>query len=164
MALIGPSSTCAICKGPLDRPYTATSGLVVDMPLALLKFCDAPLHFDCLEVWPHRAAFSEAWYEARVPRDDAGPHPVLIRTARFALVAGPALPGADPHYVEVLQRDWPVRLYSRWAAWNEFVKDGFKARLLGASLSASEMVMETVRSAAPDLAALTILHRQRTGQ
>ena len=59
MALITKGSRCAICDRLLgDGPYLATSGVAFPVGDPLWSFCDAPLHWDCYEHWPHRSRFA----------------------------------------------------------------------------------------------------------
>jgi hypothetical protein len=59
MALITKGSQCAICNKQLGKaPYLATSGVFFPVDDPLHGFCDAPLHWDCYEHWPHRSRFA----------------------------------------------------------------------------------------------------------
>jgi hypothetical protein len=59
MALIFKGSRCAICNKLLgEGPYLATSGVFFPVDDPLWRFCDAPLHWDCYEGWPHRPRFA----------------------------------------------------------------------------------------------------------
>jgi hypothetical protein len=59
MALITKGSRCAICNKQLgEEPYLATSGVFFPADDPLWSFCDAPLHWDCYEHWPHRSRFA----------------------------------------------------------------------------------------------------------
>ncbi|MGE6760607.1 hypothetical protein ACQKGO_21490 [Corallococcus interemptor] len=43
-------TSCAICGSTdLSKPYTATSGVFFDEGDELWRYCDAPLHLECLE-------------------------------------------------------------------------------------------------------------------
>jgi hypothetical protein len=65
MALIVPSSRCAICDELLGgRDYLATSGVFFPPDDPLSSYCDAPLHWDCYEHWPERARFARAYVSA----------------------------------------------------------------------------------------------------
>jgi hypothetical protein len=68
MALIGEWSTCTICGGALDRPYTATSGVAFASNQRLWAYCDAPLHFDCLSTWADREEFSREYFVSSLAR------------------------------------------------------------------------------------------------
>lgn len=64
MAMIGANSTCALCKGslPKGKSIFATSG-VFYVPDGLMRYCDAPMHWDCYAQWPHRKVFAEAYLQ-----------------------------------------------------------------------------------------------------
>ena len=72
MALIRSDSCCAICNKALDRPFTATSGLAFGPDHFLWHYCDAPLHLDCLETWPHREEFSRAYFDRNLRNQRTG--------------------------------------------------------------------------------------------
>jgi len=62
VALITKDSRCAICDGSLrDGSYLATSGVAFPAGDPLWRFCDAPLHWDCYEHWPHRLRFAHQY-------------------------------------------------------------------------------------------------------
>ena len=165
MALIFPTSTCALCDELLDRPYMATSGVAFPPPSPLYRYCDAPLHFDCLERWPDRKAFSAGYFDAAVShfRDHAN---LLVERPDWVLGAGPTRhnqPPAGtrqrsirelPYYAEVRLPDWPFRLYTHWDAWDAFLVGSYREGLAGQSLQVSEHVMEEVRQIAPNQQAL----------
>lgn len=130
------------------------------MPIELLKFCDAPLHFHCLETWPHREAFSEASYEANVPSDTGGLAVTMLRSTRWALVSARTVPGRLPPYADVRLRDWPFRMTSSWKSWNTFVGGRFRKGLAGVAVDVAESVMATVRADVPDVESLTALYHQ----
>ncbi len=62
MAIIDNDSRCVICIEKLERPYLATSGVAFPAEHRLNKYCDAPLHQDCVENWDDRIEFSEGYY------------------------------------------------------------------------------------------------------
>lgn len=162
MALIFPGSTCAICDGPLDGAYTATSGCAFPEGHDLWRYCDAPLHLDCLERWPQREQFSRGYFEMAVEQRRLGYGHVLARGASWVLVCGPRAEDGLPYFAEVRLADWPFRLYSKWGEWAYFIGGGYKEDLEGAALAAADMVMAEVREAAPDGAALERLLRAAT--
>jgi hypothetical protein len=161
MALITQHSRCAICNSKLDRPYTATSGIAPDIEADLFEFCDAPLHLDCLETWPHRDAFARAYFVAAVRFHEHPLRGVLLRTDTLALVTGPAPRGQTPDYAAIHLRDWPLQLYSKWNAWTSFVDGGFRTGWSGQALHAATEAVRVVAAVAPDLAALRALHAGR---
>ena len=161
MALIFPGSTCALCGELLDRPYIATSGVAFPLVSPLYRYCDAPLHFDCLERWPDREAFSAGYFESALARfrDHAN---LLVKRADWILGAGPTrhnqLPGGMtrpldndlPYYAEVRLPDWPFRLYTQWLDWEAFLAGGYREGLAGQALQVSEQVMGEVKQIVPN--------------
>jgi hypothetical protein len=174
MALIHKRSRCAICEKPLDRPYTATSGCAFESDHHLWRYCDAPLHLDCLSDWPLRREFSRGYYDRSLGAFRAGPRggTVLVVRDAWFLACGPVLednqttrllkatPGA-PYYVEAVLADWPLRLYSRWHAWEGYIDGGFRQTLVGPALDAAEQVISELHLLAPTSAALDKLRAER---
>ena len=153
VALVGPHSRCAICDEALDRPFTATSGNAFPREHRLSRYCDAPLHLDCLATWPDREEFSLEYFVGSFARTWRGPGTVLRATARWYLGCGPPV-GLTPYFASVHLRDWPFTLYSRWADWTEFVAGGYRIELVGSALDAADEVMAEVRRHAATLEAL----------
>ena len=161
MALIGSFSVCAICEGPLDRPYTATSGVAFAPGHPLYEYCDAPLHLDCLAIWPDREEFSRGYFLGALASHWRGRGTVLHATARWYLGCGP---GGKPQYAVVRLRDWPFRLYSPWADWTAFVEGDYRDDLMGSALEAAHEVIAEVRRQAATLEALEALLLTSAGQ
>ena len=159
MALIFADSTCAICGERLDRPFTATSGCAFPEGHPLWRYCDAPLHLDCLERWPHRERFSRRYFDLAVGEHGAGYGHILAGGESWVLVCGPHTKNKTPYFAAVRLPDWPLRLYSRWERWPDFINGGYKEGLGGAALAAAERAMAEVSAVAPDVPALLrLLH------
>jgi hypothetical protein len=116
------ASTCAICSGPItpQTPVIGTSGCAFPESHHLWQFCDTQLHQDCLLDWPHRAEFSAGYFRIR-----SGGH-VLLEAEEWRLCSGPIQYGPQgkvslPYYAEICLREWPVRLYSRFQEWDDFI-------------------------------------------
>lgn len=161
MALIFESSKCKICGELLDRPYTATSGVFFPEESPLYRYCDAALHFDCLERWPERVAFSAGYFEMAL--NDYQIHGnLLMKKDNWILGCGRtrynklpewisgSLRNELPHYAEVRIPDWPFRLYSYWSDWDNFIDEGYQEGLAGEALRVSKQIMAEVRQVAPD--------------
>jgi len=162
MALILANTSCAICHEQLDRAYTATSGCAFGEGHPLWPYCDAPLHLDCLERWPHREQFSRGYFDAAVESRHAGYGHLLFQTQSWVLVCGPNVNGGHPYFAEVRLTDWPFRLYSKWEAWDEYAAKGYREGLENAALLAADDAMAEVRHVAPDTRALETLLRAAT--
>lgn len=162
MAIIFPGSTCAICGERLDRAYTATSGCAFSSGHPLWEYCDAPLHLDCLEDWPHREEFSRGYFESAVESCQQGYGHLLSQTESWVLVCGPSCNMGLPYFAEVRLTDWPFRLYSKWKDWSTYVGGGYRERLEGAGLVAADRVITEVRQIAPDGSALSELLQAAT--
>ena len=160
MALIGPWSTCAICGGGLDRPYTATSGVAFPPDHPLWPYCDAPLHWGCLTTWADREEFSRGYFVGSLCAYWSGCGTLLRAAPDWFLACGPAEPGEPPYFAEVRLAAWPLRLYSEWKDWSEYVDDGFRASLSGPALDAADAVMAQVRREVPSLEALEALRAE----
>ena len=168
MALIFPGSTCALCEEPLDKPYTATSGVVFPKSHRLYRFCDAPLHFECLERWPDREAFSAGYFDEALKhfRNRAN---LLAERPDWILGAGPTkhnqkpsdilkrLNNELPHYAEVRLPDWPFRLYSYWTDWDAFLAGSYQEGLAGEAIGVSDKIMAEVKQIAPSSQSLLVL-------
>jgi hypothetical protein len=163
MALIGPWSTCAICDGALDRPYTATSGVAFPPDHPLWEFCDAPLHVDCLARWPDREEFSRGycWQALLWVWEGNG---TLLHVARdWFLACHRILRGEEhPRFASVRLATWPTGLSARWGEWDAFVAGGYAGDLAGPELAAADAAMAEVRVAVPSLRALAALHAERS--
>jgi len=90
MAIIMADTRCPICNNKLDKPYTVTSGVVFARTHPLWQFCDAPLHFDCLETWPSRIKFSEGYFNAVLQHYQTGSGGfLLIQEKDWLFATGP---------------------------------------------------------------------------
>jgi hypothetical protein len=178
MAIIHGQSRCAICDAAaLDRPFIATSGLAFPPTDALWKFCDAPLHQDCLAAWEHRIRFARRYfdraYEA-VWKDQGllllegegwflhcGPplSEELLRRAGSSPLFKDARPG-EPFFAEVRLAEWPKVLHAPWNEWPEYAAGSFRQGLVGELLHAANDVMAQVQLLVPDRASLKELRRQ----
>ncbi|MCL4265265.1 MAG: hypothetical protein KJ069_18760 [Anaerolineae bacterium] len=163
MALTSAASRCAICDEKLDRPYTATSGVVFPREHLLWRYCDAPLHFDCLETWPHRVEFSLGYFNWWVQNYESGYGHLLRKENDWILVTGPDMSNGMSYFAAVHLREWPFRLYSKWTEWDRFVSSGFPDNLIEDSLQVAEQVMEEVVKIAPDLDSLMYLLEKERG-
>lgn len=163
MALILQGVTrCPICESTdLTRAYLATSGGFFPEGHELWRFCDAPLHLDCLERWPDRRRFARGYFD--LWRDEClrGHGVLLAERSSWLLRCGPAKADADPYYAEVRLSEWPLRLYSRWDEWSHYVAKGYRDGLLGQVLDAADEAMSQVRDVAPTVSALRAA-RQKT--
>lgn len=118
MALIAKNSRCAICEKLLGRgPYLATSGIAFPVDDPLWRFCDAPLHWDCYEHWPHRARFARQYVSNAAeyePKNRSWGRALL--TDRVYLAVRKKEPGqAD---VWLFETGTKVRVpLSQWSAW-----------------------------------------------
>jgi hypothetical protein len=163
MALIGPDSTCAICRRALDRPYTATSGVAFLINPRLLEYCDAPLHLDCLAGWADREEFSRGYFVSSLATYWSNYGTLLNARAEWFLGCGPAAPGEDPYFAQVVLASWPFPLYSKWDEWDAYVAGGFRRELVGPALDAADAVMVQVRDKVPSLEVLKALHAEVRG-
>ena len=149
---------CPICKGDFadGRAYTGTSGVAFAPPHHLYDYCDAGLHFDCLERWPHRLEFARGYFE-RSRATFAHYGTLLAAAPEWVLGCGPAPIASEPYYAEVDLADWPCRLYTRWQAWDSFIAGGYASGIIGGALLSATEAMSRVREIAPDLATLALL-------
>jgi hypothetical protein len=169
MAIILKGITpCAICQGALDRAYLATSGVAFPESHPLYRFCDAPLHLDCLEEWPHRLQFSQGYFALFKQACQRGyaTQLAIASDRSWSLGCGPCrrtctLKDFDrnrlndwPYYVQVVLQDWPIRLYSYWNEWEAFVAGEYSKGWEGGALLAAHQRMAVVRTIAPDLPSL----------
>lgn len=106
------TSRCVICGSTdLERPYLATSGCPFPREHGLWRYCDGPMHFDCIENWEHRREFSRAYFtrarDRGLQRNEVaaeGPDWVLMVNA---------------HWHELTLAEWPLRLVTRPAEWSD---------------------------------------------
>ena len=116
------TNTCAICQKPItaETPTLGTSGCAFPESHHLWKYCDTQLHQNCLADWPYRSEFSAGYFEIR------GAGHVLQESQEWVLCSGPVVYGPHgkvslPYYAEIRLREWPVRLYSRFHEWADFI-------------------------------------------
>lgn len=112
---------CPICQRRIsdDTLFIATSGCAFPPDHQLFPFCDAGLHQECLRTWKHRREFATAYFES-----DATTR--LLETDEWWIGTGPFMYGPNgnidfPYYVAARFRDWPIRLYSKFAEWHIYV-------------------------------------------
>ena len=153
---------CPICNQNFndDRAYTGTSGVAFPNDHPLFKFCDAGLHFDCLENWKHRKEFSKGYFDLKKETfDHMGT--LLHQDENWILGCGPAPIQNDPYYAEIVIKDWPCRLYAHWNEWDSFIKTGYQVGLVGEALIEAIEIVNKVSRIAPDLSSLSKLRKMR---
>ena len=153
--------TCPICHGDFKdgRSHTATSGVAFPPPHPLYEYCDAGLHLECMETWPHRVEFSRGYFlEKRGMFEAMGT--LLGEGSGWILGCGPAPIGREPYYAEIDLEDWPFRLYCNWHDWEAFLAGGYGDGLTGIALEAAHSVVSQVRNVAPDLSSLASVRRE----
>jgi len=161
---MGFLTQCPICGGLFDDGRTYTSvGVVFPREHFLYPFCDAGLHLECLENWPHRAELAKVSYDA-VRLDHLTMHTLLDEAPGWFLGCGPAKLNDDPYYAAVWISDWPLRLYTRFRQWPEFVQTGFSTGLTGTALHEATLAVESVRKRVPNLEALRQLRLERLSE
>ena len=158
MAIIHQGSVCAICGEKLDRPFTATSGLAFGPDHRLFKYCDAPLHFDCLETWTDRLGFSLGYYQGHLQSHQNGYGSLLYQADNWFLACGPEVSGL-PYFAKVELKEWPNTLYSKFDKWTKYASGEYQTGLVGEALTSADKIMAEVSKIAPDTNALTNLFR-----
>ena len=76
MALLIDGMKCPICAKPIDinkDEIFATSGVFINTTNSLWKFCDAAMHWDCYEHWPHRQEFAKLYFIAQIETEKQNP-------------------------------------------------------------------------------------------
>ena len=156
---------CPICYGNFKdgRPYTGTSGVVFVRPHPLYEYCDAGLHFECLEKWAHREEFSTGYFlQKREMFQAMGT--LLYEGSGWILGCGPALPSKEPYYAEIDLAEWPCRLYCRWQDWESFLSSSYRKGLGNGALESAEKAVVEVRELAPTLASLGYIRQERLAE
>jgi hypothetical protein len=153
---------CLICKGGFKdgRPFTGTWGVPFPSNHHLFEFCDGGLHLDCLDQWPHRLEYSRGYFDM-AHAGFVAMGTLLHDSPTWILGCGPARAEHEPYYAEVRLADWPMRLYTKFDAWPEFVASGYREGLAGRSLLAADEVMRQVADLAPDLTCIRRLRNER---
>ena len=163
MALVHPDSCCALCSGKLDRPFAGTSGVAFPFSHELNKFCDAPLHLDCLEKWGKRIEFFQAYYDQR--RKQYSENNWLILAGGFGWFLGfippspayPGVPSEDYDLVELRLEAWPYVFFPHAKDWDRFLDGVWERDLAGAgplARSSVESVIRELRRVLPDARSL----------
>lgn len=153
------SSECVICgkKFKMGEPYLSTSGCAFPQEHRLWKYCDAPMHILCLETWPDREEFSEAYYVQR--REQYNLEGFLILAEKDDWFVGFIPPGpymrieGAEDLVEIRIRDWPFALYGKAGQWTEFINGGWledNPFLSGEALERASAVIKEVKEVLPD--------------
>ena len=164
MSIVIPGETvCPICEAHLGEPYLSTSGIAFPKDHELWRYCDTALHQSCLEKWPKRKEFAEGYYRAAVSAAQNGYGVLLLEGDDWLLACGRPVADNPPVYVEVRLREWPLRLYSLWENWLNFVGDGYRTGLTGETLWAASKCMREVRRIAPDAHMLALMLESRLG-
>lgn len=186
MAIITDESTCAICDQPLSRPYIDTWGTFFEPNDPLFRYCDAPLHIDCVADWPHRVEFSNGYFAMWRENYRDGGGNLLVEREDWMLVTGPVGPHIkpdmkpafvkimlemsgrtedtlDPIYAEVITANWPLRLRSDWLQWDQFISGLDDVTPEDAANVEAKRVLLEVREIAPNLEVLRklLINHQR---
>jgi hypothetical protein len=108
--------------------------------------------------------FSEAYFNLALQQYESGHGYLLKKGFDWIFATGPCAASSLPCFAEVRLREWPFRLYSRWAEWNEFVSGKFRDDLIGGGLEVAEQIMTKIIKLAPDLTSLMrLLELKRYG-
>jgi hypothetical protein len=60
----GDIRECAICEQPIEEgSFFESWGVFFPMEDPLYPFCNASIHWDCYEKWPHRARFARKYID-----------------------------------------------------------------------------------------------------
>jgi hypothetical protein len=155
---MGFLTVCPICREGFHdgRPYTGTSGVVFPSGHPLYQYCDAGLHFECLEGWADRGEFSKGYFEMK-RRGFISIGTLLSEGPGWILGCGPAPLDRAPYYVEIDLEGWPCRLYSRWDNWGAFCFGKYKEGLSGQALAAADAAIGGVIRIVPNMSALVSL-------
>ena len=150
MAILYENSVCALCGETLDRPFLATSGCAFPQEHRLWRYCDAPLHVDCLQDWPDRVEFCSAYYRQRL--DQYAEEKWFVLASGDGWFCGKALPypgsvfaEEDNKFVEVRVEDWPITFPIEAGRWSEFLESEWQSlgvQLHGYALARAQVVMQ----------------------
>jgi hypothetical protein len=177
---------CGICGQKIDRLYIGLPDGGRTLPEHLFKFCECPVHQDCLVRWEHRLGFSNANFHdfSQLLRDNILRGHILIQTDSWVLSTGRRGPHITPNmkkdyadltlqlaelqvdtvnplFVSVLLRDWPFRLYCLWDQWTSYIGGGYRRKYIDQILVAIDVIVAEVRTFASTTEALdNLLHRQ----
>lgn len=154
--------SCPICGGDFKdgRPYTCTSGVVFIPPHPLYEYCDAGLHYECLENWPHTAEFSKGYYLATKSMFEYM-NTLLIEGQGWILGCGPAPRSKLPYYVKITLENWPFSLKSKWDDWDLYLEGKYRDGICGRALEDANMIVKQVRELVPNLKALEIIRQEK---
>jgi hypothetical protein len=124
----------------------------------LWRFCDAPIHIDCLQDWADRQEFCSAYYTQRLEQYHRERWYILAKGDGW--FCGKALPypgsifaAIDDDLVEVMVEDWPIKFIARISGWSEFISGGWHAEaehLHSYALARAQVVLAQVKSVIPD--------------
>ena len=166
------SSECVICGKELKtgEPYLDTSGCVFTPEHRLWKYCDAPMHIRCLETWPDRVEFSEAYYNQRREQYDHENWLVLAEKSNWFVGFIPPGPymqvEGSEDLVEVRIKDWPFVLWGHAERWTEFFKSGWREyhpALTGQAVEKARAVLKEAEEVLPDTETIVDLINRSMG-
>lgn len=121
MALIGSHSRCAVCGDLLAKGQSvfATSGVWLPRDHPLWKFCDAPIHWECLATWPEREAFARERLRALAKFQTYGP---IVLSTDDVLVTVARRPNGPQ--IKVVVGATGAAEYVRYDDWERWLEDG----------------------------------------
>ena len=159
-------NTCLICGKEFSEgdATVSTSGCAFPQSHKLWRYCDAPLHLACMEMWSDCKTFSNAYYVQRRQQFlDESWFILAEEKDWFVGFIPPGLYQTKPGYedlVEIRIRDWPFILYGHADEWTQFFSGGwqkYQPALSGKALYRAREVMSQVRRVIPDTQAIVEL-------
>ena len=131
MALLSDEAVCPLCQESLERPNLATSGCAFPQDHRLWRFCDTPIHIDCLQDWADRQEFCSAYHKQRLEQYSREGWPILA--AGDGWFCGKPLPypgafftAADADLIEIRVEDWPINFIAQMTTWDAFLAGSWR--------------------------------------
>jgi hypothetical protein len=110
---------CPLCETPIGaKPFVATWGVPFVPPHRLYEYCEATMHYECLEGWADRVEFSLGYFHQFVGTDERRNGYILARTENWVLMCG--------MYQRITREEYPMLKKLRVKQWLETYMPFFK--------------------------------------
>jgi len=123
MAIIYKGIRCSICGQEIDiaQDFFATSGVFFPIDDPLFKYCDAALHWDCYEHWPHRARFAKQYVDMWAESVSENPYWFMVgHTKRYFIQINPDEPVAR---IDLFLYETGSSVWIELSEWDRWISD-----------------------------------------
>ncbi len=115
-----PKVGCGLCGAAVDllKPFFRTTGVFLPAQDPLIRFCNAPLHWECYARWPERPRFAKRYVEAWAKANRKNPFWwTVCRDERVYVAVNPVKP-VEEASVRLCAVGSDIRVpLPRWTEW-----------------------------------------------